>query len=94
VFRPGLPRDGKARLRFDHLGGGLVTKGDKLQGFAVAGEDKHFVWADAAIDGDTILVSSPDVTKPVAVRYAWANNPVCNLYNQAGLPAVPFATDK
>ena len=84
----------KARLTFDHLGGGLVVKGDQLQGFAIAGEDKVFVWADAAVEGNAVVVSSPEVAKPVAVRYAWGNNPVCNLYNQAGLPAVPFATDK
>ena len=84
---------GKIRLKFGHLGGGLVVKGEKLQGFAIAGEDRRFVWADATIDGDTVVVSSPKVEKPAAVRYAWANNPVCNLYNKAGLPAVPFRTD-
>jgi sialate O-acetylesterase len=52
------------------------------------------VWADAVVEGDTVVVSSPQVAKPTAVRYAWSNNPVCNLYNAAGLPAVPFATDK
>ncbi|EEF63179.1 sialate O-acetylesterase [Pedosphaera parvula] len=80
-------------LSFDHLAGGLVAKGDKLTGFAIAGDDKKFVWADAVIDGKNIFVSSPKVKKPVAVRYAWDANPVCNLYNKAGLPAVPFRTD-
>ncbi len=94
VYKAMTVEGGKARLTFDHLGGGLVAKGDKLHGFAIAGEDKRFVWADATIDGDTILVSSPDVTNPAAVRYAWSNNPVCNLYNKAGLPALPFGTDK
>jgi sialate O-acetylesterase len=85
---------GKAiRLHFAHVGDGLVAKGDKLQGFAVAGEDRKFVWAEAAIEGDTVLVSSPKVAHPVAVRYAWDINPVCNLFNQEGLPAVPFRTD-
>jgi len=84
----------RIRLTFDHLDGGLVARGVKLQGFAVAGEDQRFLWADAVIDGGTVVVSAPDVEKPVAVRYAWANNPVCNLYNQAGLPAVPFRTDR
>jgi sialate O-acetylesterase len=87
------------RLTFDHLGGGLIAcdyggkPADKLVGFAVCGENRHFVWAEARIDGDTVLVSSPQVGKPVAVRYAWAENPLCNLYNKAGLPAVPFRSD-
>jgi sialate O-acetylesterase len=80
-------------LQFDHVGGGLVAKGDKLQGFAVAGADKKFVWADAKIVGNTVVVSSPSVAEPVAVRYAWADNPICNFYNQEGLPACPFRTD-
>ncbi len=85
---------GKAiKLAFDHLGGGLVAKGEKLTGFAIAGADKKFVWADAKIVGDTIVVSSPQVPQPEAVRYAWHINPVCNLYNKAGLPASPFRTD-
>ena len=85
--------DGAIRLTFTHVGGGLVAKGDHLVGFAVAGEDRKFVWADARIDGDTVVVSSPSVAKPVAVRYAWADNPDCNLYNQEDLPASPFRTD-
>ena len=83
----------KVRLKFKHLGGGLVVKGDKLTGFAIAGEDKKFVWADAKIEGDTVVVSAKDVAKPLVVRYAWADNPECNLYNKADLPAVPFRTD-
>jgi sialate O-acetylesterase len=76
------------------VGGGLQAKdGAALKGFAIAGADKKFVWADAQIAGDTVVVSSPQVANPVAVRYAWADNPVCNLYNQAGLPACPFRTD-
>ena len=86
--------DGKIRLTFGHVGGGLEAKGsDTLKGFAIAGEDKAFVWADAKIDGDTVVVSSDKVANPVAVRYAWADNPVCNLYNKEGLPASPFRTD-
>jgi sialate O-acetylesterase len=83
----------KVRLRFKHVGSGLVAKGDKLTGFAIAGEDRKFVWADARIDGDTIVVSAKDVARPVAVRYAWADNPDCNLYNKADLPACPLRTD-
>jgi sialate O-acetylesterase len=84
----------KVRLKFDHTEGGLMAKGGKLTGFAIAGEDKKFVWADAVIEDNTVIVSSQKVAKPVAVRYGWDINPVCNLYNQAGLPAVPFRTDK
>ncbi len=80
-------------LSFDHIGSGLTAKGDKLEGFAIAGNDRKFVWADAEIQGDQILVSSPKVAEPAAVRYAWANNPECNLYNKEGLPASPFRTD-
>jgi len=81
-------------LHFDYVDGGLEAKGgETLKGFAVAGEDKKFVWADAKIVGDTVVVASPKVKAPAAVRYAWADNPVCNLYNKAGLPASPFRTD-
>jgi sialate O-acetylesterase len=82
------------RLAFDHLGGGLVlSKGESLAGFAIAGEDRAFAWAEAHIDGDSVVVSSPQVTKPVAVRYAWGDDPPCNLASKSGLPAVPFRTD-
>lgn len=82
------------RVSFDHVGGGLMAKGGaSLTGFAIAGDDKKFVWADAKIVGDTVVVSSPKVAKPTAVHYAWSNNPVCNLYNKEGLPALPFRTD-
>jgi len=86
--------DGKVILSFDHIGSGLVAKGgEELKGFAIAGADKKFVWADAKIEGDTVVVSSDKVAEPVAVRYAWADNPVCNLYNAEELPASPFRTD-
>ena len=83
----------KAVLTFDHVGGGLAAKGGKPVGFAIAGADKQFVWADATIDGKTVIVSSDKVKAPAAVRYAWSINPACNLYNAAGLPASPFRTD-
>jgi sialate O-acetylesterase len=84
----------KMRLQFMNSGDGLVTKnGENLKGFAVAGEDRVFRWAEAVIDGDTVVLWHPKVKKPVAARYAWASNPVCNLYNSAGLPASPFRTD-
>gem|GEM_PF-269084 len=82
------------RLTFTHLGGGLATKdGGKVQGFTVAGPDHKYVWADARIDGDAVIVSAPSVPTPTTVRYAWADNPVCNLINKAGLPASSFRTD-
>ncbi|MCZ7647144.1 MAG: sialate O-acetylesterase [Planctomycetota bacterium] len=85
---------GKATLHFKHVGGGLAAQGgEPLKGFAVCGEDKEFVWADAKIEGETVVVSSEKVAAPVAVRYAWANSPECNLYNKEGLPATPFRTD-
>jgi len=65
----------------------------ELAGFAIAGADKNWVWAQAKIDGNTVVVSSDKVASPVAVRYGWANNPPCNLYNKEGLPASPFRTD-
>lgn len=81
------------RIGFEHIHGGLVAPGGEVRGFAIAGEDKQFVWAKATIDGDTIVVSADGVANPVSVRYGWANNPDCNLYNKAGLPASPFRTD-
>lgn len=80
-------------VSFDHVGGGLTVHGDTLSGFAIAGADKQFVWAQATLEGDTVLVRSGAVAEPVAVRYGWADNPECNLYNKEGLPAVPFRTD-
>jgi len=95
------------RLSFTSIGGGLMIGAapsirpdtppqpplDHLVGFAICGADKKWVWADAKIDGETVVVSSDKVTNPVAVRYAWADNPECNLYNKEALPASPFRTD-
>jgi sialate O-acetylesterase len=82
------------RIFFTSNGTGLVGKNGKpLKGFAIAGLDKKFYWADAEIDGNTIVVKSPMVSSPVAVRYAWDKNPECSLYNKEGLPASPFRTD-
>ena len=65
----------------------------QLEGFALSGSDQKWVWADAQIEGDTVIVSAPGVSNPVAVRYAWSDFPICNLYNNAGLPAAPFRSD-
>jgi sialate O-acetylesterase len=81
-------------LTFDHVDGGLEARGGALKGFAICGADKKFVWALADIEGkDKVVVSSPSVPHPVAVRYGWADYPVVNLWNKAGLPASPFRTD-
>jgi sialate O-acetylesterase len=82
-----------ATIEFDYAGG-LNSKNEPLKQFQIAGADKKFVWANAKIDGTNVIVSSPSIKQPVAVRYAWADNPEgCNLYNAAGLPACPFRTD-
>ncbi len=91
-YREMAVEEGRLRLRFDHAAG-LTARGGALTGFAVAGEDRRFVSAEAVIEGDSVVVSSPAVAKPVAARYAWHAHPVCNLFNGAGLPAVPFRTD-
>lgn len=84
----------RIRVSFNHTASGLSTKdGNEVTGFAIAGSDKHFYWAKAVIERDEVAVYSDKVEKPVAVRYAWADNPDCNLVNSEGLPAVPFRTD-
>lgn len=85
----------KAVVTLDTFGSSLATFDVKeVKGVAICGEDKKWVWADAQIVGnDKIEVSSPKVAKPVAVRYAWSNNPVCNLFNKEGLPVTPFRSD-
>jgi sialate O-acetylesterase len=98
----------KARVKFGNVGSGLLIAAapstqpgvpqaaapTEVKGFSIAGEDKKFHWARARIEGDTVSVWSDAVPNPVAVRYAWANNPECNLYNKEGIPASPFRTDK
>jgi sialate O-acetylesterase len=97
----------KIKIKFKNVGTGLtiaaapstqpgvppLAPGSELKGFTIAGADHKFVWATATIDGDSVIVSSPDVHDPQAVRYAWANNPEVNFYNKEGLPASPFRTD-
>lgn len=87
------------RLKFRHTGGkGETAKvisglNSPLKGFTVCGKDHKFYWADAKIDGESVIVSAPEVTEPVAVRYGWSDNPTATLFNAAGLPASPFRTD-
>jgi sialate O-acetylesterase len=94
LYRSMEIRGGKAYLVFRHTGSGMIGKGGALQGFALAASGGTWVWADeAAIHGDTIIVSSAKVPAPAKVRYAWGGNPIGNLYNNEGLPASPFRTD-
>ena len=86
--------DGKIRVKFQHVGGGLVAKDDQPLGyFTIAAADGKFVPATAAIDGDTVVVHSEEVAEPVAVRFAWRDDAEPNLFNKEGLPASPFRTD-
>ena len=95
LYKGKTHKDSKIELHFKHVGSGLMAKGDgALKGFAIAGEDKKFVWAKAQIVGNTIHVWSDNIATPVAVRYGWADNPdSANLFNNEGLPASPFRTD-
>ncbi|RDC57344.1 9-O-acetylesterase [Pedobacter chinensis] len=94
IYQSQVIDDNVIKLNFSSTKGGLKAKdGGELKGFAIAGADQKFYWAKAVIKGNQVIVSCPDVANPVAVRYAWANNPVCNLINGAGLPASPFRTD-
>ncbi|WP_246228676.1 sialate O-acetylesterase [Paraflavitalea devenefica] len=84
----------RIRINFTNTGSGLSTRdGKEVTGFAIAGKDKKFYWAKAIIEGDHVILSSDKVAEPEAVRYAWADNPLCNLVNSARLPAIPFRTD-
>ena len=94
VFDSMRVKGGTATLRFTHLGGGLWAKRGPLKGFTMAGADQVFHAAQAEIRGQTVVVTSQAVPRPVAVRYGWAPVPDGNLFNQAGLPASPFRTDK
>lgn len=108
LFDSVKPEKGQMRVTFKPgtLGGGLIIGSAPendgkpqlppepvLRGFAIAGKDQKWVWADAEIEGASVIVSSPEVSEPVAVRYAWADNPIANLYNKEGLPASPFRSD-
>ncbi len=92
-YRSQTVEGGAVRIFFDEAEGLAAADGQALTGFTVAGSDRRFKWAAARLDGATVVASSPEVPAPVAVRYAWANNPACNLTNASGLPAAPFRTD-
>jgi sialate O-acetylesterase len=91
MFREATPEGSAIRAWFNH-GKGLNAKGGEVTGVEVAGRDGKFVPAQARIEGDTLVASSPDVPAPVAIRYGWANSPECNLFNGEGLPASPFTS--
>jgi sialate O-acetylesterase len=93
IYRSMEVSGSEVRLSFTHAAG-LTAKDGAPKTFVIAGQDQKFVPAEAKVDGTMVVVSSPLVAAPVAVRYAWANNPEgCNLYNSDGLPASPFRTD-
>jgi sialate O-acetylesterase len=94
TFKKMNVKHGKAVISFDHADSGLEARGGPLTGFSICGEDGKYAWAQAQIDGDKVIVSSSAVSNPVAVRYGWADFPVVNLWNRAGLPACPFRTDE
>ena len=107
LFKEMKIEGGKARIRFKYAEGGLMAgkkegkaptqeiQDGKLGGFAVSNKDGKWAWAEAVIDGQTVVVSSPGISEPIAVRYALTNSPgKANLYNKAGLPASPFTTEK
>jgi len=94
VYRQAAIEGNRMRLWFDHASGLETKGGGVVTGFAIAGADGNFVPADARIDGATVVVSNAGVANPTAVRYAWADDPFCNLINHAGLPASPFRTGR
>ena len=95
TYRSMKKQGNKIVLTFDFVGQGLYSFDTREPvGFAIAGKDKEFVWAEGEITSENeVTVWSDEVSNPVAVRYAWANNPVCNMYSRDGLPMTPFRTD-
>ncbi len=95
IYREHAIVGNEIHVSFDHVGAGLVADGAAVGGFAIAGSEDQFVWADARIEGSAVIVSHDGLSNPTAVRYAWADNPDrANLYNVDGLPAAPFRTDR
>lgn len=93
LLKAHMVENGKVVLTFDHANDGLVVRDAPLKSFLIAGKDQQWKPATAVLEGDRVIVSSPEVPSPVAVRYGWESSPVCNLFNGAGLPASPFRTD-
>ena len=94
MFQTATPENGAMRVYLTHSDGMQARGGGAITGFEIAGADGNYVPGEVKVDGDTLLVTSAQVTSPLAVRYAWADDPVCNLVNQAGLPASPFRSDQ
>jgi sialate O-acetylesterase len=97
TYRRHQVRGDRVVIAFDHRGGGLVSHAPdgRVSGFAVAGVDRRFVWAEARVEGDRVVAWSARVPRPVAVRYAWSDSPAgLTLFNREGLPAAPFRTDR
>jgi sialate O-acetylesterase len=94
VFQAATPEGGAMRVYFSHADGMTARGGGAIKGFEVAGADGKYAAADAKVEGSTIVVSSAQVASPVTVRFAWADDPGCNLVNQAGLPAGGFRSDQ
>jgi sialate O-acetylesterase len=93
VYRRMKIKKERVILSFDHVGSGLEARGGRLRGFAICGTDQQWLWAQAEIEGDQVIVTHPLIREPVAVRYGWADYPIVNLFNREGLPASPFRTD-
>ncbi len=94
AYRESAVEGNSLRVWFDHVSGGLAAKGGALKGFEIAGDDHHFMSADARIEGDSVVMSCDGVSNPKFVRYGWANAPVVNLFNGKGLPASPFTSEE
>ncbi|MBA4322918.1 MAG: sialate O-acetylesterase, partial [Odoribacter sp.] len=92
IYKSSVKEKDSIKIEFDHIGSGLITKGGgDLNYFAIAGADRKFVWAEARIDNNHVILWSDEIKNPIYVRYAWADNPDgANLYNIEGLPASPF----
>jgi sialate O-acetylesterase len=83
----------KIRIRFENVKGSLITEDQTPpKSFAICGDDNKFLWANSKIENNEVVVWNDQISNPVAVRYAWADNPACNLYNSEGLPVLPFRT--
>jgi sialate O-acetylesterase len=95
IYQSAMIKGNCVEISFKNTGDGLVIhNGGQLGQFAIAGADKKFVWANATIEGDKVIVWNDNIATPLYVRYAWADNPEgANLYNKEGLPASPFRTD-